>query len=122
MDEVRGMGRGPGLSFLFVCKGPIGDISEGDIDWLDSAASESFRDWLVSFIGSVIFLSFWLASPGVRIFDACDVPGGSGLVVDGGVGNAAWAISLMVDRLSSGEVAVDELGEAVLCDRLESVR
>jgi hypothetical protein len=28
----------------------------------------------------------------------------------------------MVDRLSSGEAVADELGEAVLCDKLESVR
>jgi hypothetical protein len=48
----------------------------------------------------------------------CDALGGIGLVLVGGAGNAAWAISLIV---SSGDV-VDELGDAVRCDRLESVR
>jgi hypothetical protein len=49
----------------------------------------------------------------------CDALGGIGLVLVGGAGNAAWAISLIV---SSGDVVADELGDAVRCDRLESVR
>lgn len=122
IDEVRGIARWPGLSLLIDCREPIGDMIEGDIDWLDSAASESLRTLLVSFVCSVIFLSFWLTSPAVRFVNASDVFGGIGLVLEGGVGNAAWAISLIVDKFSSGEVVVDELGDAVLWDKLESVR
>jgi hypothetical protein len=59
---------------------------------------------------------------GSRCLNVCDALRGIELILDGGAGNAAWAISLMVVRFSSGDVVADELGDAVLCDKLESVR